>query len=77
MKRQWLIAAGVFLGITIGLELLDLFVLHSGHPHSWWHRTPLFDFLFGVLGCALIVVVSKWLGHTWLQRPETYYGDEQ
>jgi hypothetical protein len=42
-----------------------------------WHAMPLFDLIFGFIGCAVIIWVSKWLGHTWLQRKETYYGDEQ
>jgi hypothetical protein len=41
-----------------------------------WHAMPLFDLIFGFIGCAVIIGVSKWLGHTWLQRDETYYGDE-
>lgn len=76
MKRPWLFAVGALVGFTVFLDLIDLFVWHSGHPHSWWHRMPTFDGLFGFLGCALIVIVSKWLGYTWLQRSETYYGNE-
>jgi hypothetical protein len=30
--------------------------------------------VLGFVGCVLIIVVSKWLGKVWLQRPED--GDE-
>lgn len=40
----------------------------------WWHRLPAFHAVYGVVGCVLIVVVSKALGKFWLQRPEP--GDE-
>lgn len=29
--------------------------------------------LLGLGGCVGIIVVSKWLGKVWLQRPEDYY----
>jgi hypothetical protein len=31
----------------------------------------------GFGGCLLIVLCSKWLGHSLLQRPDTYYADPQ
>lgn len=73
MKRFWLGAAGMIVGITIVLEIV---YRHYGHPHFWWQATPTFDLLYGFAGCVVIVLASKWLGHAWLQRPETYYGDE-
>ncbi|MEE9146552.1 MAG: hypothetical protein V3U27_04060 [Candidatus Tectomicrobia bacterium] len=74
MTRPWLMAAGVISCITVGLELV---YRPDGHSPSWWHALPTFDLILGFLGCIVIVVVSKWLGHTWLQRDETYYGNEQ
>ncbi len=43
--------------------------------HFPWDAVPGFYALFGALGGAAIVVVSKWLGHALLQRPETWYGE--
>jgi hypothetical protein len=43
------------------------------HPHpgaAWWHATPGVQALYGLAGCVAIVVVAKWLGQLWLQRPE-------
>lgn len=36
----------------------------------WWHMAPGFQAVYGLIGCVLIVVVAKWLGRWWLQRPE-------
>jgi membrane protein implicated in regulation of membrane protease activity len=74
MKRLWLIAAGVTIVITVILEIVSR---HHGHAAFWWHATPAFDLLYGLAGCVGIVLVSKWLGHAWLQRREDYYGDDQ
>ena len=45
------------------------------HPHFWWEKIPAFDAIFGFLGCILIVIGSKALGHHWLQKDEDYYND--
>ena len=29
--------------------------------------------VFGFVACVIIVIVSKFLGHRWLQRREDYY----
>jgi len=71
MKRTWLL---VSLAMFVILVLLDLFLV-SGHIHvefPWSHFAGFFA-LFGFLGCLLIIVVAKLLGHYWLQREEDYY----
>jgi len=71
MKRTWLMIAILVLVIFI---LLDLFLV-SGHIHvefPWSHLAGFFA-LLGFLGCLLIIVVAKLLGHYWLQRGEDYY----
>lgn len=34
---------------------------------------PGYAVLIGFLGCVGIIIVSKWLGKVWLQRPADYY----
>lgn len=61
--------------VSIGLSILiGLFVSHK-HVDFWWERIPAFDAIFGFLGCILIVLGSKALGHHWLQKDEDYYND--
>lgn len=60
--------------VALGLSVLIEIVFHDpSHDELVWHGYPVFDFVFGVIGCALIVILSKWLGHQFLQRGESYY----
>jgi len=61
--------------ISVGLSMLVGLFFRPEHPHFWWERVPASDAIFGFLGCILLVVGSKGLGHYWLQRDEDYYSD--
>jgi hypothetical protein len=73
VRSAW-IGAGVVLALTV---VLDVAFRHLAHAEYPWHTWPGFDFLYGLVGCAAIVYVSKWLGHRFLQRDEGYYEDER
>ena len=49
---------------------LEVFLKHEKHG-PWWHLLPGFDLVFGLIGCVVLVLVSKAIGQIWLQRPET------
>jgi hypothetical protein len=67
----------VFLSLLIISILLDLFlVVGEGHNGFPWSHLAGFFALFGFIGCLLIIIVAKLLGHHWLQRREDYYGDD-
>jgi hypothetical protein len=61
--------------VSIGLSMLLGLFFRTEHPHFWWEKIPVFDAVFGFLGCILIVLGSKALGHHWLQKDEDYYRD--
>ena len=61
--------------ISIGLSIVLGILFRHENPHFWWEKIPVFDAVFGFLGCILIVVGSKALGHHWLQKDEDYYRD--
>ncbi|MFQ5520637.1 MAG: hypothetical protein ACE5FK_04505 [Candidatus Methylomirabilia bacterium] len=54
--------------------VVELLIATTDAALPWWHRLPAFHAVYGVVGCALIVIVSKVLGKLWLQRPEA--GDD-
>ncbi len=59
---------------AIGLVALLGFLLpHEGEAHYLWEKVPVFDLLFGFLGCIVLILFSKGLGHRFLERPEDYY----
>ena len=68
-KKAWILTAAA-MGVTVVLEIA---FRHLGHPEYVWHSIPAFDLVYGFLSCAVIVIVSKWIGHTFLQRDEDYY----
>jgi len=51
--------------------LVQLFV--PSHAAFVWQEIPVFPALYGFFGCIAIIVVSKALGHHWLQQEEDYY----
>ena len=57
--------------ILIALYLTD--TAHLIHPYFPWDWVPGFSSLFGFVSTYLIVVISKWVGHAFLMKPENYY----
>ncbi len=60
------VAASVLAGV-----LVHVFI--SSHAAFVWQKIPGFSAIYGFVGCILIIVLSKALGHHWLQREEGYY----
>lgn len=48
------------------------YFIHVDHHHTW-DSIPGFYGLYGGIGCALIVIISKALGAAFLQKPEDWY----
>lgn len=69
MKRTWIT---VFIAALI-LSFVADFLLRQGHGEFPWSRILGFFALFGFVCCVAIVIVSKLIGHYWLQRKEDYY----
>jgi len=65
--RQRMTLCGVLV-LSLGAEVLV-------HPqvHFSWQSVPFFSALYGFVGCIMIILGSKALGHYWLQKEEDYY----
>ena len=63
------------LALYIGIAAVSLlgFIFPYQHPHFWWQKIPVFDAVFGFVGCIVIILFAKGLGHRWLTRDEDYY----
>lgn len=61
----------VLLALSVAFGVVG--VLGHGHPHYPWQRIPAFDLWFGLLGCALLILLSEALGKYFLSRREDYY----
>jgi hypothetical protein len=63
--------------ITIALSvalllmvLAEAFLIPHYHPVFPWHYVPGYAAIIGLVGCIVVVQISKWLGKAFLQRPE-------
>ncbi len=59
--------------ISCGVSILIGLFFRPEHVHFWWEKIPAFDAIFGFLGCIVIVLGSKALGHHGIQKDEDYY----
>ena len=69
MKRIWI----TILAALIISVVLDFSLHTGGHGEFAWSGILGFFAVFGLIGCLAIILISKWLGHHWLQRKEDYY----
>ena len=71
MNRIWIIVFAASLILSFAVD----FLLNSGEGHGDfpWSRILGFFALFGFISCVAIIVISKLIGHYWLQRKEDYY----
>lgn len=67
-SRGWIFAA-----VTSAIAIALQYVLPLKHYGSWWESIPGWWAWFGGIGCALIVVLSKWLGSLFLNKPGDWY----
>lgn len=61
-----------FYGMLGLMVVLDV-VVSREHVLFGWERLPGFSAVYGFVSCALIIVVSKVVGHAWLMKREDYY----
>ena len=61
--------------LSIILSCLLGFVFPNENPHFFWQKLPVFEALFGFIGCIVVVFVAKFLGRFLLQKKEDYYND--
>ena len=69
----------IFLYLGVALVVIDIIIhipqLHLVHIYFFWDWIPGFSSLYGLLSTYLIIVISKWIGHELLMKPEDYYND--
>ena len=65
--------AAVAVSILLEIVVPDPHAYDPNWVSLWYHHAPGLYALIGFVATWLIVVVSKFLGKVWLQRPEDYY----
>jgi hypothetical protein len=59
--------------ILLGILIVADFFIHREHATLMWESIPGFNALYALIATVLIIVISKFLGHVWLMKPEDYY----
>jgi hypothetical protein len=67
----------VSLGVLALVFLFDAVCVNKEHAHTHLEHLRGFWSIFGFVGCALIIVLSKWYGHAGIMTREDYYGPEE
>jgi len=65
----------VCFGALALLILIDAFFVNKEHAHTGPEHFPAFWSVFGFVGCVVIIVLSKWFGHTGIMTREDYYDE--
>lgn len=66
----------VCVGVLVLLCLADVFLVSKEDAHTWAERhIPAFWAVFGFIACALIIILSKWYGHSGIMTREDYYDE--
>jgi hypothetical protein len=74
MRTKLWIPAIILVSIIIAWALDFAFVGGADRIELvWFSDLPGYWAVFGLVSCVIIIVVSKWLGHKFLQKPEDYY----
>lgn len=60
----------VLAAVLLLLVLVEAVLIPHYEPVFPWHFVPGYSALVGLLGCIVVVQVSKLLGRAFLQRPE-------
>jgi len=64
----------VLLLVSIVIVCFLGFLVHPGHePHYIWEKIPVFEAIFGFIGCIVLIIFSKVLGRYLLEKQDNYY----
>jgi len=63
----------VCVGVLALVFLLGAVAVNKAHAHTRIEHLPGFWSFFGFIGCALIIILSKWYGHAGIMTREDYY----
>ncbi len=77
LRQRLKLVIRICFGVLAVLILLDAIpaVVDKEHAHTAIEHVPGFWSLFGFIGCVVIILFSKWFGHTGIMTREDYYDE--
>lgn len=75
MKEGTKLLFRIFYGVLAVILIASIGVHYTIRPevHFLWEGFPLFSAFYGFIGCVVIILGSKAIGHSFLQKRENYY----
>jgi hypothetical protein len=64
----------VLLAVLVLLDAVPA-IVDKEHAHTKAEQIPGFWAVFGFIGCALLIILSKWFGHAGIMQREDYYDE--
>jgi hypothetical protein len=66
----------ICIAVLVLLAAADMLFVGKEEAHTWAEKHfPAFWSIFGFVGCAVIIIVSKWFGHAGIMTREDYYDE--
>lgn len=62
------------LALIVVLDALP-FLVDKEHAHTGAEKLPGFWAVFGLIGCVVLILVSKWFGKLGIMQREDYYDE--
>ncbi|MEK6591332.1 MAG: hypothetical protein AABZ11_11720 [Nitrospinota bacterium] len=59
--------------VVLGILVLVDFFIRREHVAFVWDVIPGFNAFYGLVSAILLIIVTKFVGHTWLMKREDYY----
>ncbi len=59
--------------VLLAIVFIADFLIEHHHVTFFWDKIPGFSAVFGFVSCAVLIIVSKFIGHAWLMKKEDYY----
>jgi hypothetical protein len=77
LRDRLRLVVSVGIAVLVVLVLLDAIpaIVNKEHAHTAAEHIPAFWAAFGLLGCTLLVIVSKTYGHFGVSTREDYYDE--
>ena len=75
LRNRLRLLVRICFGVLALVILCDALLVNKEQAHTGLERLPGFWSVFGLVGCVLIIILSKWYGHAGIMTREDYYDE--
>ncbi len=75
LRNRLKVVVWICIAILAALVALDVTLVDKEHTHTMVERLYGFWAVFGFVGCAVLIILSKWFGHAGIMQREDYYDE--